>query len=202
MPSCISLHPGHPLVKPSASKSDCFRYTLFNGPAQKVDWEKGLRQVRGCDRADLPWPNWYVDDLLRVGPSFWHKFPSDCPSNGRFTIRHQDVLTGLHRKPTNIAGSIPFFARSVNGPTRHHTLSPNTHLPMWCPRTRHRSNGIFPYGPTVSRFSKVVACTIIKTMVFDSGGICIWQLNSSSFLSFLTMPPTSPTAFSAGPFPA
>ena len=33
MPSRIALHPGNPWVKPCASKSDCFRYTLFDGPA-------------------------------------------------------------------------------------------------------------------------------------------------------------------------
>ena len=94
--------------------------------------------------------------------------------------------------PTNVPDSIlsSAFVRSVNGPTRY----PNTHLPMWCPRPRHRSNGTFPSDPTVSKLSIVVACPIIQAMVLDSGGICIWQLNSSSFLSVLTMPPTSPTA--------
>ena len=49
------------------------------------------------------------------------------------------------RKPTKMPGSIlsSDFVRSVNGPTRNHTLSPNTHLPMWCPRPHHRSNGAF-----------------------------------------------------------
>ena len=46
----------------------------------------------------VPWPDRYVDNLLMVGPPFWHKFPSECPSSGRFTIRNQDVLTGLHPK--------------------------------------------------------------------------------------------------------
>ena len=44
------------------------------------------------------------------------------------------------RKTTNIPNTIlsSAFVRSVNGPTRHHNLSPNTHLPMKCPRPRHR----------------------------------------------------------------
>ena len=37
-----------------------------------------------------------------------------------------------------------------------------------------------------SRFSNVAACPVIQAMVFDSGGVCIWQLNSSSFLSVLS----------------
>ena len=34
--------------------------------------------------------------------------------------------------------------RSANGPTRSHTLSPKTHLPVSCSRPRHRSSGDFP----------------------------------------------------------
>ena len=91
------------------------------------------------------------------------------------------------RKPTNMPDSIlssAFVRRPICQRTHsYHTRPPNTHLPMWCPRPRHRSNGTFPSDLTVSKFSIVVACP---------SGICIWQLNSSSFLSVLTMPPPVP----------
>ena len=51
---------------------------------------------------------------------------------------------------------------------------------MWCPRPRHCSNGTFPSDPTVSKFSNVEVCPINQATIFDSGGICIWQLNASS----------------------
>ena len=132
---------------------------------------------------------------LMISSGFAHLsdtgFPPDCPSNYRLAIRNQNVLAGLHPENTQDSILSSAFVRSVNGPTRYHTRSRNTHLPMWCPRPRHRSNGTFPSDPSVSRFSNVVACPIIRATVFVSSGICIWQLNSGSFLSVLTMPPAS-----------
>ena len=55
------------------------------------------------------------------------------------------------------------FVQSVNGLTRYHTRSPNTHLPMWS------GTSPLPIGPTMSRFSILVACPIIQTTVFDAG---------------------------------
>ena len=100
-------------------------------------------------------------------------------------MHNQNVLDGF--QPTNMQDSIlsSTIVRSVHGPTRYHTRSPNTFL-MWCPQTRLRSNGTFSSGPAVSQFSIVVACPSIQATVFGSGGIYIWQLNSSSFLSVLT----------------
>ena len=137
---------------------------------------------------------------VRVG----HLFDSSFLRTARaviaspFTIKMYSL--DFIRKPMYMPDSIlsSAFIRSVNGSTRHHTCSP--HLPMWRPRPRHCSKGTCPSDPTVSRFSNV-ACPIIEAMVFHYGGICIWQLNSSSFFSALTMPPTSPTALSANPLP-
>ena len=113
-----------------ARRSPTVSGTLFSTVLlQQVAWEGGLRQVRGCDHAALPWaelpaalpvsrsvpwPDRYVDDLLRVGPPFWHKSPSDCPSSGRFTIRNQDVLTGLHPETDEYTKVHPVFCfRSI-----------------------------------------------------------------------------------------
>ena len=62
----------------------------------------------------VPWPDRYVDDLLRVRPPFWHKSPSDCPSSGRFAIRNQDVPTGLHPETDEYTRFNPVFCfRSI-----------------------------------------------------------------------------------------
>ena len=92
----------------------------------------------------------------------------------------------LSQKPTNMSESVLSSAFVRSG---YHTRSPNTHLPMWCPQPRHRSNGTFPSDPTVSSLSNLVPCPVLQAMVFDSGGTCVWQLNSNSFKSVLTMPP-------------
>ena len=206
MPSRIALHPGHPgssrarrsppVVQVHSFRRSCFSRWLgkegflrFVVAITPLSHGPNCRCLPVC--RSVPWPDRYVDDLLRVGPPFWQRSPSDGPSSGRFTTRNQDVLTGLHLETDEYTRFHPVFCfRSIcQRTTRYHTLSPNTRLPMWCPRPRHRSNGTFPSGPTVSRLSKVVACTIIQAMVFDSGGICIWQLNSSSFLSVLISRP-------------
>ena len=41
MPSRIALHPGHPCLRPCASKPDCFRYTLCDGPASAGSFGRG-----------------------------------------------------------------------------------------------------------------------------------------------------------------
>ena len=118
-------------------------------------------------------------------------------------FRNQNVFAGLHPETDEHARFHPVFGlRSICQRTHSIPHSPNAHLPVWYPRPRHRSNGTFPSDPTVSRFSNVAACPNIQAMVFDFGGICIWQLNSSSFMSVLTMPPTSSTALSANQCPA
>ena len=169
MPSRIALHPGHPCVRPCASKSDCFRHSLLDGFSRLgrgcfVQFGVAftpLSHGSHCRFLPVPrsvqWPDRWRD-LLR-GPPFRHGCPPEC--------RNQTVLAGAHLE-TDEQDSIlsSAFVRSVNGPTRYHTRSPNTHLPMWCPRPRHSSNGTFPSDPTVSRFSNVVACPIIQAMVF------------------------------------
>ena len=103
--------------------------TLFSTVLlQQVAWEGGLRQVRGCDHAALPWAALPIcrcpgrshgqTGMLTissgVGPPFWHRSPSDCPSSGRFTIRNQDVLTGLHPETDECTRFHPVFCfRSI-----------------------------------------------------------------------------------------
>ena len=161
--SHIALHPGHPCVRPCASKSNCFRYTLFDGPASAGGLAKEvlrpgsvvaitpLSHGPNCRclpvSRSVPWPDRYVDRSPQGWPTFLT--PVSFGLSEQLSLRHsQSRCTHLNfiRKPTNIPGSIlsSAFVRSVNGPTRYHTLSPNTHLPMWCPRPRHRSNGTFP----------------------------------------------------------
>ena len=190
MPSRIALHPGHPWVKPCASKSDCFRYTLCDGPASagglgrrpsSGSWLRSRRSPMGRTAAACRCPgrSHGQTGMLTISSGLVHLSGTGLLLIVRAVVASPFAIKmyslDFIRKPTNIPSSIlsSAFVRSVNGPTRYHTLSPNTHLPMWCPRHRHRSNGTFPSGPTVSRFSKVVACTIIQAMVFDSGGICI-----------------------------
>ena len=219
MPSRIALHPGPPLghavrVEVRLFQVHSFRRSCFSRWLRKEGFVRFVITItplfHGPNCRCLPCPgrshgqtgmSTISSRLVHLsGTGLLLIIRAVVASPFAIKMCSQDFI----RKPTNIPGSIlsSAFVRFVNGPTRYHTLSPNTHLPMWCPRPRHRSNGTFPSGRTVSRFSKVVACTIIQAMVFDSGGICIWQLNSSSFLSVLTMPPTSPTALSARPFPA
>ena len=128
----------------------------------------------------VPWPDRYVEDLLKVGPAFRHKFPWDCPNSYRLTFAIK--IYSLDYPETDEYGRFhPVFGlRSIS--QRTHSLPhsfPKHASAMWCPRPYHRSNGTFPSDPTVSTFSNMAACPILQAMVFDSNGICIWQLNSS-----------------------
>ena len=101
--------------------------------------------------------------------TFLTQVSPDSPSSYRFATRNQNPLADLHpetdRRTCKMSSSSA-FARSVKRPTGYHTRSPNTHLQLWCPRPRHRSNSTLPSHPTVSRFSNVVA--------FPSHGLRFW----------------------------
>ena len=129
MPSRIALHPGHPWVKPCASKSDCFRYTRFDGPASagglgrrasSGSWLRSRRSPNGRTAAACLCPGrshgqtGMLTISLRVGPPFWHRSPSDCPSRDCFAVRNQDVLTGLHPETDEYTRFHPVFCfRSI-----------------------------------------------------------------------------------------
>ena len=106
-------------------------------------WGEGLRQVRGCDHAALPWRTAAV---------------CRCPGRSHGQNDKLAISSGL----VYLSGTgQSLFNQWVSPGDIPMTFSPNTHLSMWCPRFRHGSNGTFPSGPTVSKFSKVVACRII-----------------------------------------
>ena len=163
--------PGHSWVKPCGSKSDCFRYTLFDSPASagglgrrasSSSWLSPRRSPMGRTAASclcpksVPWPD---TQIISSGLA-------DLSDTGLLRVVRAVIASPLANKmysldfswkPTNMPDSIlsSAFVRSVNGPTRCHNRSPNAHLPMWCPRPRHRSERYLSIDPTVSRFSIV-----------------------------------------------
>ena len=196
MPSRIALHPGHPSVKPFASKSDCSRYTLFDGPASASglarrassgSWLRSRRSPMGRTAATCRCPGWSHGQtgMLTISSGLVHLFGTGLLLIVRAVVASQSRCTHWTSSENRRKNQVPsclLLSFHLSTDPLDTTLFLRTRIcPCGVRDPRHRSNGTFPSGPTVSRFSKVVACTIIQAMVFDSGGICVWQLNSSSF---------------------
>ena len=129
-------------------------------PLQQAAWGGVLRPVRGCVHAALPCVVMLLLAGAQVRPGTLMISPglAHLSDTGFLRIVRAVIASPLAikmysldfiRKPTIMPDSIlsSAFVRSVNGPARYHTCSPNTHLPMWCPRPRHRSNDTFPSDP-------------------------------------------------------
>ena len=175
---------GAPCVRPCASKSDCFKYTLFDGPASASGLGRGASSSAGLRSRRSPRNRTAASChgqtcTLMTSSRLVHLHDTNllnCPSKCRFAIRNQNVLAGLHPETDEYAGFHPVFGlRSICQQTLSipHS-SPNTHLHMWCPRPRHRSNGTFSSDPTFSRFSNVACAKKSKQwslipVVFASG---------------------------------
>ena len=162
--------PRAPGVRPGASKSDFEGAATAGGLVRGASSRSGLRSRRallGRTAASCwcPGRSHGQTGTLMISSGSAHLSDTcfHCPSSCRSDIAIKVCSLDFIRKPTNMPDSIlsSAFDRSVNGPNRYHTRSPHAHLPMWCRRLRHRSNGTFPSDPTVSRFSNVVACPII-----------------------------------------
>ena len=197
--------PGHLWRQPCASKSDCIKHgslLVSLGAPPRASSSSGLRSRHSPTGRTVVSCRWPSRSHCQTGTLMISSLLVHLSDTGSLRIDRTVIASPFAIKmysldciktPTNMPDSTlsSAFVRSVNGPTRYHTRSPNTHLPMWCPRRRHRANGTFPSHATVSRFINVAACPNTLAVVFDSSGICIWQLNSSSFLSVLTTSPTN-----------
>ena len=123
----------HPWVKPCASKSDCFRHTLFNSFAS--GGSLGTRVVA-------------VTPSLQVGPNMLTISSGFVDLSGTGVLLIVAVVSPLAIKMC----SLDFIQKQMNFSSSILSLLSfdlSTDPFPWCPRPRHRSNGTFPSGPTV-----------------------------------------------------
>ena len=185
MPCRNALHPGYPWVKPCASKSDCFRCTLFDGPASAGGLARGASSSSGLRSRRSPMCRSAASCLCpgrsrgQTGTRMMSSGLAHLSDTGLLQIVRAGKPLAMKmysldfiKKPTNMPDSnlSSAFVRSVHGPNQYHTRSQNTHLPMSA--TSPPCERCVPVGPN-------------RAQVQNRGGVPTYPSNGLRFQWYL-----------------